>query len=465
MLHVHCMSLQVHCMHIALHAHLLQALLLDAVGGYTPPLGRLPKLPEGEAWWVELPRPEPEEAEEDAAEAEAQMQAVLRRERGFGQAQAEAAASAQAEEGEGEEAGELDPATQAIIAKMRAAKLEAPARAAPADSAAGAGSVGSFFGSAKGAGGRDVAADGEAPPREKETGAKTEVWMLAGGAPAREGGGVAAVSQPGQSSSVVACGAGNGAPIEGDVEWKGEVVESDHGHPNGVGSGGGGDGGDGGGGGADEQGHVHVNGRVRSGGRHREGGDDEIGGGGESQGGGGEGRGSRGHQAGGHRREGPGPAEGVSLHGWSEDAAPHPDNAVLVAWERQQVLPSALAAVGTFADEEARAVGRWGERLLFETLRELGEPVTWVNEVQEQGLPFDVILERTPPTYIEVKSTISRSKQLFQLSVQELQFAQKMGDLYTVYRVYGAGSDDVSLASLRNLAQHLADGSLGLFVG
>ena len=49
--------------------------------------------------------------------------------------------------------------------------------------------------------------------------------------------------------------------------------------------------------------------------------------------------------------------------------------------------------------------------------------------------------------------------------VQELRFAEKMGEQYTVYRVYGAGSDDVSLASLRNLAQHLAEGSLGLFVG
>ena len=76
-----------------------------------------------------------------------------------------------------------------------------------------------------------------------------------------------------------------------------------------------------------------------------------------------------------------------------------------------------------------------------------------------------LILERTPPTYIEVKSTVSRTKQLFQLSVPELRFAEKMGEQYTVYRVYGAGSDDVSLASLRNLAQHLADGSLGLFVG
>ena len=71
-------------------AAMLDALLLDAVGGYTQPLGRLPKLPEGEAWWLELPRPEAEAAAEAAAEAEAQMQAALQRERGFGRAQAEA---------------------------------------------------------------------------------------------------------------------------------------------------------------------------------------------------------------------------------------------------------------------------------------------------------------------------------------------------------------------------------------
>ena len=43
--------------------------------------------------------------------------------------------------------------TLAIIAKMRAAKLEAPAQAAQAGSASG-GSIGAFFGSAKEAGGR-----------------------------------------------------------------------------------------------------------------------------------------------------------------------------------------------------------------------------------------------------------------------------------------------------------------------
>ena len=131
-------------------AEMLHALLVDAVGGYTPPLGRLPKLPEGEAWWLELPQPEPEEVEEDAAEVEAQMQAALQRERGFGQAQAEAAASAaQAKAGEGEEASELDPAMLAIIANMRAAKLQAPAQASPAGSAAGGGGISAFFGSAK----------------------------------------------------------------------------------------------------------------------------------------------------------------------------------------------------------------------------------------------------------------------------------------------------------------------------
>ena len=375
------------------------------------------------------------------------MQAALQRERGFGQAPAEATASAQAEKGEGEAASELDPATLAIIAKMRAAKLEAPAQAAQAGSASG-GSIGAFFGSAKEAGGRDTAAaDGEAPPRDAS--AKTEVWTLAGGSTG-EGGGGAAGGQQAQGP-VVACGTGSGAPIEGDVEWKGEPSEGGPDHPSGVGSGGRGDGG------ADER--DGANGRVQSGGGGGGGGSGGGGGGDEGQGGHGEG------QGGGRRRDGEGPAKGISLHGWSEDAAPHPDNAVLVAWERQEVPASALAAAGTFADEEARAVGRWGERLLYETLRELGEKVTWVNEVQEQGLPFDVILERTPPTYIEVKSTISKTKQLFQLSVKELQFAEKMGDLYTIYRVYGAGSDDVSLASLRNLAQHLADGSLGLFVG
>ena len=40
-----------------------------------------------------------------------------------------------------------------------------------------------------------------------------------------------------------------------------------------------------------------------------------------------------------------------------------------------------------------------------------------------------------------------------------------MGAMYVIYRVSGAGSGEVSLASLRNLAQHIADGSIGLYVG
>ena len=137
-------------------------------------------------------------------------------------------------------------------------------------------------------------------------------------------------------------------------------------------------------------------------------GDGEGGGGGE-----GEGQSGRGRGHGSRQSEAEGAAEGVRLQGWSEGAAPHPDNAVLVAWERHEVPASALAAVGSIDEEGAHAVGRWGESLLFMTLRELGEPVTWVNEAQEQGLPFDLILEHSPPAYIEVKSTTLKRKQLF----------------------------------------------------
>ena len=75
-------------------------------------------------------------------------------------------------------------------------------------------------------------------------------------------------------------------------------------------------------------------------------GDGGGGGGGE-----GEGQSGRGRGHGSRQSEAEGAAEGVRLQGWSEGAAPHPDNAVLVAWERHEVPASALAAVGSIDEE------------------------------------------------------------------------------------------------------------------
>jgi len=126
-------------------------------------------------------------------------------------------------------------------------------------------------------------------------------------------------------------------------------------------------------------------------------------------------------------------------------------------------------------DEHAtKAVGRWGEALTARVLRESGDfsSVDWVNEESEQGLPYDIKttwLEQeengaqTRVTFVEVKSTISADKQLFELSLAELDFMRRAGRAYELFRVWGAGSASARVARLREPAAHLASGKLALF--
>ena len=85
----------------------------------------------------------------------------------------------------------------------------------------------------------------------------------------------------------------------------------------------------------------------------------------------------------------------------------------------------------------------------------------WVNEVEETGCPYDFLVKiRDPETpseiieiYIEVKATKSNNKSFFEISAQEVKFAQEKQEYYHLYRVFNAGdSSNVRLARLENLA-------------
>ena len=114
--------------------------------------------------------------------------------------------------------------------------------------------------------------------------------------------------------------------------------------------------------------------------------------------------------------------------------------------------------------ESRKAIGRWGEKWVYTFLlqkrkladgREL-QQVTWMNEVDESNEPYDIIVQtQDTQVYIEVKSTASSSKELVAISWKELKFAEKEGDNFHLYRVYGAGMSSPQLLWLENLYQHL----------
>jgi hypothetical protein len=91
-------------------------------------------------------------------------------------------------------------------------------------------------------------------------------------------------------------------------------------------------------------------------------------------------------------------------------------------------------------DEAKFAIGRVGEEYVYELLRLEYPPkvVEWVNADEETGLPYDICIHH--PTggteFIEVKSTSTYDKVIFEMSVQELEYATQKGSQYSIYRAF-----------------------------
>ena len=119
-------------------------------------------------------------------------------------------------------------------------------------------------------------------------------------------------------------------------------------------------------------------------------------------------------------------------------------------------------------------IGRWGEQCVFEFLQEQARchpsgavEIVWINEKGNTTAPYDIEIRRhlcdvgasgnrTVVTFVEVKTTSSDQKDVFELSVPELQFAWDRQDAFHLYRVFNAGKPgSVRIRRLQNLAVHL----------
>ncbi|XP_024517181.1 uncharacterized protein LOC9630255 [Selaginella moellendorffii] len=90
--------------------------------------------------------------------------------------------------------------------------------------------------------------------------------------------------------------------------------------------------------------------------------------------------------------------------------------------------------------EQQEVTGRNGEKMVYEHLcRKHGQDamVSWVNEEVETGCAYDIVVEWSDgrKKFVEVKSTRSSSKDWFELSPWEWEFASKMGDGYSIIRI------------------------------
>ncbi|KAL8608369.1 hypothetical protein ACOMHN_002602 [Nucella lapillus] len=112
-------------------------------------------------------------------------------------------------------------------------------------------------------------------------------------------------------------------------------------------------------------------------------------------------------------------------------------------------------------------VGRWGELLVFDYLRQQKDmhsdiyDVIWTNQAEESGKPYDfeVVCTTEDEAYtifVEVKATQSSQKEVFEISANEVKFASEHGERYHIYRIFSAGvTGQVQLVRLTNVSHRM----------
>jgi hypothetical protein len=137
--------------------------------------------------------------------------------------------------------------------------------------------------------------------------------------------------------------------------------------------------------------------------------------------------------------------------------------------------------------EEKKEIGSWGEEYVFECLKDefmnkypTGKQnstedcftiireekpvvtVKWLNKYEDRKEPYDIIVtdENGVKEYIEVKTTITDNEEWFDVSQNQWEFIQKMGEKFHIYRVYNAGTDKAAYFVLDNPKQLWLAGEL-----
>ncbi|XP_071961958.1 uncharacterized protein [Antedon mediterranea] len=108
-------------------------------------------------------------------------------------------------------------------------------------------------------------------------------------------------------------------------------------------------------------------------------------------------------------------------------------------------------------------VGKYGEKLVYHLLKNQYDDnatVRWVNEEYETGLPYDIEIqtvgEKACIEYVEVKATNSSEKKFFEISSNEVAFAQQQMPNYHLYRVYNTlRKESVRVCHLKNLGDKM----------
>ncbi|RLI79420.1 hypothetical protein DRP05_03950 [Archaeoglobales archaeon] len=85
--------------------------------------------------------------------------------------------------------------------------------------------------------------------------------------------------------------------------------------------------------------------------------------------------------------------------------------------------------------------------------------IIWLNKNGESGEHYDIkVIENGEEIFIEVKSTKEYGKAWFTMSKDQWKLMKEKGDKFYIYRVYGAGTEEVKLEKIPNPAKLWREG-------
>ncbi|KAK6122876.1 hypothetical protein DH2020_043402 [Rehmannia glutinosa] len=118
--------------------------------------------------------------------------------------------------------------------------------------------------------------------------------------------------------------------------------------------------------------------------------------------------------------------------------------------------------------QQALLTGRLGELVAYKYfVGKAGEVfVNWVNETNESGLPYDIVLggDENSREYVEVKATKSARKNWFLISMREWQFAVEKGESFSIAHVVLADNNMAKVTIYKNPARLCQLGNIKLAV-
>ncbi|KAK8913909.1 hypothetical protein KSP39_PZI024219 [Platanthera zijinensis] len=141
------------------------------------------------------------------------------------------------------------------------------------------------------------------------------------------------------------------------------------------------------------------------------------------------------------------------------------EDVAVPSMEDEVFTENEILCLKTVENDRSYEAGRQGEMIAYRYFTEkLGEAaVKWLNRDFEMGLPYDLIIEQdSKKVYVEVKSTVSATKNWFHLSTNEWHCAVEKEESFMIARVVLSSAENAKVLIFKNPAKLCRENMLQL---